>query len=220
MKARFAKKTKRNSSIFSFYFQPESKMNYIAGQFIELTLPFESNEPRGNKRWFTLSSSPAEEYLFITTRIYPKKSLFKENLTKLKKDDEVDISLPMGDFVLPKDTKSELIFIAIGIGITPFRSIMNYLKSENKKRNITLIFANKNSEDFIFDDLFSKAQISYIKHHGKLELADIKSYLPEINSKTIYLSGPERTVEKLYKNLLSNGIRPEKISVDYFHNYD
>lgn len=220
MKARFAKKTKRNSNIFSFYFQPESKMNYLAGQFIELTLPFESSELRGNKRWFTLSSSPGEEHLFITTRIFPEKSLFKENLTKLKEDDEVDISLPMGDFVLPKDAGSELVFLAIGIGITPFRSIVNYLEREDKKRNITLIFANKNPEDFIFDDLFSSAQISYIKHHGKLELANIKSYLSEINSKTIFLSGPERAVEKLYKNLLGDGIKPEKISVDYFHNYD
>lgn len=220
MKSRFVRKTKRNSNIFSFYFQPESKLNYIAGQFIELSLPFESKELRANKRWFTLSSSPGEEQLFITTRIYPKKSLFKEALSKLKKDEEVDISLPMGDFVLPKAADAELIFIAIGIGITPFRSIVNHLESKEIKRKITLIFANKNPEDFIFDDLFSKAKISYIKHHGKLELGDIKGYLPSVKSKTIFLSGPEKTVEKLYKDIIRDGIKPEKISVDYFHNYD
>lgn len=220
MKSRFIEKTKRNSNIFSFYFEPNSSFEYIAGQFIELTLPFESNELRGNKRWFTLSSSPGEKYLFITTRIYPEKSSFKESLSGLKKGQEVDISLPMGDFVLPKDPRQELTFIAIGIGITPFRSIVNYLVQENKKRKITLIFANKNKEDFIFDDLFSKAEISYIKHHGRLELHDLKSYLADLKSKTIYLSGPEKTVEKFYKDLLKDGLKPEKISVDYFHNYD
>jgi ferredoxin-NADP reductase len=220
MKARFVKRIKRNPTISSFYFQPETKMNYIAGQFIELTIPFKTEETRGNKRWFTLSSSPGEKYLFITTRIFSKKSLFKEKLAKMKTGQEVDIALPMGDFVLPKSTKAELVFIAIGIGITPFRSIVSHFLEEGNKRKITLIFANKNSEDFIFDELFSEAEISYIKHHGKLNLADIKSYIPGVKSKTIYLSGPERTVESLYKDLLSDGIRPEKISVDYFHNYD
>ncbi|HEX5797808.1 MAG TPA: FAD-dependent oxidoreductase [Candidatus Saccharimonadales bacterium] len=220
MKARFVKKVKRNSTISSFYFQPEAKMDYIAGQFIELALPFKTKEVRGNKRWFTLSSSPGEEYLFITTRVFTERSLFKKKLASMRPGQEVDIALPMGDFVLPKSKEADLIFIAIGIGITPFRSIVNHLAEEGKERKITLIFANKNSEDFIFDNLFSKAKISYIKHHGKLELADIKSYVTEIKSKTIYLSGPERTVESFYKDLLSDGIRPEKISVDYFHNYD
>lgn len=220
MKSYFVRKNRRNSNIFSFYFQPESKLNYIAGQFIELSLPFESKELRGNKRWFTLSSSPSEELLFITTRIYTKKSLFKENLANLKKGQEVDISLPMGDFVLPKNTEAELVFIAIGIGITPFRSIVNHLESKKIKRKITLIFANNNPEDFIFDDLFSEAKISFIKHHGILNIKDLKNYLPEIKRKVIFLSGPEKTVEKLYKNLIKDGIKPEKISVDYFHNYD
>ncbi len=220
MKARFKEKIKRGSNIFSFYFEPEQKLNYIAGQFIELTLPFKTDELRGNKRWFTLSSSPDEKYLFITTRIYPKKSHFKEALNSLEKGQEVDVSLPMGDFVLPKNAGEELVFIAIGIGITPYRSIVHYLPQEKKKRKITLIFANKDFEDFIFDDLFSSAEISYIKHHGKLDLTDVKSYIPSLGSKTIYLSGPERTVENLYKDLLADEIKPEHISVDYFHNYD
>ncbi len=220
MKARFKEKIKRGSNIFSFYFKPEQKLNYIAGQFIELTLPLKTTEPRGNKRWFTLSSSPDEKYLFITTRIYPERSLFKKGLFALKAGNEVDISLPMGDFVLPKNTEEELVFIAVGIGITPFRSIVHYLPQEKKNRKITLIFANKDSDDFIFDDLFSNAEISYIKHRRRLELKDIKSYIPGFGSKTIYLSGPERTVENLYKNLLDDGIRSERISVDYFHNYD
>lgn len=220
MKAHFIEKIKLSPDITSFYFLPETKLNYIAGQFIELTLPFESDELRGNKRWFSLSSSPDEKYLAITTRLFPKKSFFKENLVKLKTGEEVDISLPMGDFVLPKDTRQELIFIAVGIGITPLRSIINYLPNEKKLRDIKLIFASKNSADFIFDDILSKAKIGYIKHLGKLKLADLKSYLPDLKSKTIYLSGPEKTVEKLYKDILEGGVRPERISVDYFHNYD
>ena len=220
MRARFVKKIKRSPDIQSFYFEPDIKPNFIAGQFIELTLPFTSKGHRVNKRWFSLSLSPDEKYLAITTRLYANKSKFKQNLTSLKPGAEVDISQPMGDFVLPKDAEAELAFIAVGIGITPFRSIINYLPNEKGSRDITLVFASKNPDDFIFDELLSGAKIKYIKHIGTLGLDDVKNHLPELKLKTIFVSGPEKTVETLYKKLLDDGVKPESISVDYFHNYD
>ena len=219
MKAKFIKKIKQSSEIYSFYFEPSLQLNYIPGQFIELALPFETNGLRGNKHWFSLSSSPDEKYLAITTRVYKRESKYKKFLAELKPGDQVAISQPMGDFVLPKDNEIELVFVAVGIGITPFRSIINHLPHE-KPRKITLVFASKNPEDFIFDDLFSDSDIDYIKHDGQLDINRLRDYEPSLALKTIYVSGPEKTVEKFYKDLQASGIKPERISVDYFHNYD
>src|SRR5690606_27786597 len=131
-------------------FEPEIPIRYIAGQYIELFIPHSNPDKRKERRWFTLSSSPTEDLLAITTRlITPKKSSFKNALNNLRIGDEIKMLPPMGDFVLPKDESLPLIFVAKGIGVTPFRSMLKYLNDSHKKRSIKLIYVIDNSNDAI-----------------------------------------------------------------------
>src|SRR4051812_34213512 len=128
MKAIFDHSQPEAANITTFFFRPEKPVQYTAGQFTELYLPHNNPDKRGIKRWFTISSSPSEELLSITTKFTPEKgSSFKETLRKLVPGTEVHLEEPMGDFVLPKLIQTPLIFVAGGIGITPFHSILEWL---------------------------------------------------------------------------------------------
>src|ERR1035437_6534264 len=110
MKAVLTRRHHESDNIISFWFEPEKPMNYLAGQFIEINLPHPSSDDRGVKRWFTLSSSPSDAPLVsITTKFNDKSSSFKAALKNLKPGDMVDMSEPMGDFVLPKDPSIPLV---------------------------------------------------------------------------------------------------------------
>src|SRR4051812_27426879 len=91
------------ANIRTFFFKPESAVQYTAGQYIELTVPHDNPDERGTKHWFTLSSSPTDEFLTITTKFAgDKSSTFKKSLFGLEPGTKLHMSEPMGDFVLPK----------------------------------------------------------------------------------------------------------------------
>src|ERR1035438_226526 len=85
-----------SKTINSFWFDPERPLDYIAGQFIEMTIEHDEPDDRGIKRWFTVSSSPCDAPLIsITTKFSDPSSSFKKALHGLKKADQVTISDPM-----------------------------------------------------------------------------------------------------------------------------
>ena len=143
-------------NIYTFHFSPEYFQKYAAGQYIELVIPHDTPDKRGIKRWFTLSSSPTEQEYALTTKFSDSKaSTYKKALLALQAGGKVKMSSPMGDFVLPKDKNINLIFVAGGIGITPFRSMIKWLIDTEQKRQIHLIYAAKQRNQTIFTELFS-----------------------------------------------------------------
>ena len=155
MKVTYLAKKPTAKNIYTFLFKPGTKVRYIAGQSTELKIPHGNTDSRGNKRWFTLSSSPTDYMLSITTKFSDKNgSSFKKALLGLKPDTILDMAVPMGDFVLPKDASIPLFFVAGGIGCTPFHSIIKYLGNTNEQRDIQLLYAANELEEVAFTDLF------------------------------------------------------------------
>jgi ferredoxin-NADP reductase len=232
MKVTFVRKEEIAENIISFYFEPERSVHYTAGQFIELYLPHENPDKRGTKRWFTLSSSPHEEHLAITTNFSPETgSTFKKTLRSLKPGTVLDMASPMGDFVLPKDSSIPLLFVAGGIGCTPFRSIITDLQLTKEKCDITLIYAAQKLEKVAFrstfesylDDKF-KIVLTQPPHNwqgpeGYLTAEMIQNISQPGDNHYIYVSGPEPMVETLDKDLKSLGINKKHIFGDFFPNY-
>ncbi len=77
-KIKYIKKTKVSKDAWDLHFEKPNGFKYESGQFIEVELQQPSVDDRGQKRWFTLSSSPTEATLDITTRKLPKHSSFKD----------------------------------------------------------------------------------------------------------------------------------------------
>lgn len=218
------------ANITTFYFKPEKSAQYTAGQFAEWTLKHPKPDDRGIKRWFTISSSPTEELVTITTKFADKPSSFKQALRNLKPGDEILMSDPMGDFVLPKLIQTPLVFVAGGIGITPFHSILSWLNSVKEARPIKLIYAVNNEDEIVFDDLISNSEIdltivvsepsaAWGGERSQLNAEVILGLGTPTDDALVYVSGPEPMVEKLEKDLKQAGLRKQQFVGDFFPNY-
>ncbi len=221
MKAHFVKKQPEGEDITTFYFEPEQPIDFIAGQFIELRLPITSPDPRDTKRWFSISASPTEPFIAITTRIpTTSPSVFKRALQMLKVSDSIDISQAMGDFVLPKDHTIPLLFIAAGIGITPFRSITKWLIDSSDQRQVTILQAINKPGDAIFRDVFEAYDCKYTTLiSDRLTAKIIRSHIHS-NKTKLYIAGPEPMVEELSKAMIDSGYPASLVAGDYFPGYD
>jgi len=230
MKLNFSHKENIANNIWNFYFKPLDLVQFTPGQFIELEVTKDKMDDRGNKRWFTISSSPKDKYLTITTRIFDQSSTYKQFLMNLKKDDQLNFNGPMGDFVLPKIIETPLIFIAAGIGITPYLSMINYLYQIKESRSIHLFWALNNENDIIKNEALDQYDLKktlIISHPSEFWGGERGHLTPEMvldlesptNQTLYYISGPEKMVEDLsqkFKLLIKDDNR---IISDYFPGY-
>lgn len=219
------------ANITTFFFKPPQPIRYTAGQYIELTIPHEHPDNRGVKRWFTLSSAPDQEYVNITTKHAAEHgSSFKEALWALAPGTAVNMSDPMGDFVLPKLVQTPLIFVAGGIGITPFHSILEWLANTGETRPIRLIIGVRNEEEIIFQPTFDRANVhaaivvsnpspAWGGEQGNLSAELILGLEKPSEDALIYISGPEPMVEALNKQLKDAGVKPNQLVGDFFPGY-
>jgi ferredoxin-NADP reductase len=232
MKAAFDHSDQLTDNIRTFWFKPERELRYTAGQYTELTLTHENPDDRGNKRWFTLSSAPGGELVSITTKYAgdDKSSSFKKALFALEPDTEVDMAEAMGDFVLPKLAQVPLVFVAGGIGLTPFHSIFESLIASGEQRNIKFLYAVNNENDIIFQDVFEKAGVhatiivsnpseEWGGLRGQLDADTILGLEKPTDDTLIYLSGPEQMVEALEEDLQKHGVAKRQIVGDFFPGY-
>jgi ferredoxin-NADP reductase len=219
-------------NIRTFWFEPELPLDQISGQYIEMTLHHDKPDDRGEKRWFTLSSSPTDAPLVSITTIFAadKGSSFKQALAKLKPGDTLSISDPMGDFVLPKDSTIPLVFVAGGIGITPFHSIIKWLYDTKQARDISFIYSVATEHELVFQDLFEHygLQRHIIVGHpegtwdgatGQLSGKRILTLAKPSEDALIYISGPETMVESLDSQLARHGIAKSRLVGDFFPGY-
>src|SRR5262249_22659759 len=144
--------------VFSFKFDRTSTDNrhldYTAGQYCIVDLGTKQ-DPEGPTRSFTMASSPTEkDSILVTTRI--RDTLFKKKIESLDIGALVNISAPLGKFVLHEDSSKPAVFLSGGIGVTPFRSMIKSATDLNLPTKITMFDANRNQDNIIFRDEFDR----------------------------------------------------------------
>lgn len=219
-----------NVQSFSFKIDPE--INWKAGQFMRYIIDDPHPDERRNYRFFSISSAPFEKNITLTTRFAPLNgSSFKRDLRNLNIGDKIEATGPSGDFVVEDPDERSLsanksyVFIAGGIGITPFRSITLDLDHKNQPVNITLLYANR-TPDFIFKQELESVQkrhpefkIEYFVDPVRIDEAAINSALSTLNSPLFYISGPEPMVEVFEDMVYKMGVPKKLVKRDYFPGY-
>lgn len=210
---------KNDDECFSIIFEKPKGFNFYPGQYLDIKLPVE--DKFGDTRAFTISSSPTENFLMIT----PKKGIsnFKKYLELLKPGDIIESSHPAGTFTL--DETSPAVFIAGGIGITPFRSIIKYVVDQKIKTPITLVYSNSD-ENFLFKDELDNWQKTNPRLKIIYYISDILGRLQSLYpipyplNPIYYLAGGHGFVNDMEKILLELGIDETNIRYDRFDGYD
>lgn len=217
-----------------FVFKLNRPFAYKPGQYMEWTVAHKNPDNRGNRRYFTLASSPTEKDLRLGIKFYPKGSTYKQALGMSGPNDIIVASQLAGDFVLPTNPQEKLAFIAGGIGVTPFRSMIKYLTDINEKRSIIMLYSNNTVKDIAYTDVFNDAEkklgiktvytltdpksvpTNWKGETGFVNAKMIQKYVPDYAERAFYLSGPQVAVSAFEKALQELGVHQSKIKKDFF----
>ena len=226
---------KVSDRVYDYVFTPDRQLVYAAGQYMEWTLPSVKVDERGNRRTFTIASSPTEKEIHLGVKFSDPASSFKRSLRSLEPGAVIYAGQVAGDFTLPTDTKQKLCFIAGGIGITPFRSMLKYIADSDQSRDVVLLYFISNSQDAIYNDIFKQAIGSNIKvvtilsdkadrsswqgPTGSLSPELIKEHLSDATDRLFYISGPPGMVDGYKAILTKAGVPRSRIRTDHFSGY-
>ena len=210
-------------NVWAFRFRPSEPLTYTAGQFVQVELPHDQPDTEGTRRWFTNSAAPYEGILQITTRITG--STFKQALSMLATGSTglQLIGAPEGDFVW-QDSTLPVVFIAGGIGVTPFRSILKQRVHDRQPINVTLIY-NSRTPEVPFKDEFDEwaganPGFKILYDAGERLTAErLTALVPTLNQSLVYASGPEPMVEAVGADLKQHGLPETQLKQDFFPNY-
>ncbi|PIR96003.1 MAG: oxidoreductase [Candidatus Doudnabacteria bacterium CG10_big_fil_rev_8_21_14_0_10_42_18] len=236
LKLKLKQKLEIGRGIFEFVFLPNRALAFAPGQYLEWTLPHQKPDSRGNRRYFTVASSPTERELHIGVKIPEKASSFKSALKNLKAGDGLVAGQLAGDFVLPKDKTQKIAGVAGGIGITPFRSMVKHMLDKGEKRDFTIFYTCSDPSEFVFKDIFEQAKSLGVKVFyvitepknapanwagltGFLSAEKVKAACPDFVERRFFLSGPNVMVDAYKKLLTGMGVSRGNIITDYFPGY-
>jgi glycine betaine catabolism B len=231
---KFKERIKIGEGIYDFVFVPDRPLSFRPGQYLEWTLGHAKPDSRGNRRYFTIASSPTENEIRMGVKFTPNPSSFKQQLLALKPGDEIVASQLAGDFVLTGDKDQKMVFIAGGIGVTPFRSMVKYMLDRGEKRHAALLYSVKTEGELAYRKLFDEASdhiglktvyaltekdrapADWQGHKGFIDVDLVKKEIPDYDERVFYLSGPRSMVVAFEQMLGSLGIKRSRIKTDYF----
>lgn len=233
---RFIKKEKASlADAYSFYFE-KNDFSHIPGNYIRLIIDKDYEDERGKWRYFSVAAAPSEKNIMVTTRII--KSPFKKELMKLVEGEEVKAFGPLGKFLFHEEDTSPRVFIAGGIGITPFRPMV--IEAFNKKLTtpITLFASFSSVEEIVFKEDLEKIDqasdtiknVITITHPeeskewwngqtGRLNKDMIQKYIQDIHEPMYMIAGPEGFVDALSTVVREMGVAEDKIITETFPGY-
>lgn len=215
-------------------FQLKEPANFKSGQYIAVTLPH-LNYPdgQGQKRLFSINNDPSDNTIIqITTRL--SESGFKKTLNELPLESVVELGPIAGEFSLPENPTRPLAFIAGGIGITPFMSMLRHIIKEKLPYKITLIYSNRNQASAAYLDELQNYPLPPTAYRLILTMTDdpewtgekriidaqfIKDYFPRVNEQCYFVVGPPMMVNAVQRSLLEAGVGLENIKIENFTGY-
>jgi len=221
----------------AFQFEKPKDFVFKAGQYIDLSLsssrPGQSN---GLTHTFSIASSPSDEELLVTTRM--RNTVFKQALSILPIGTEVRIEGPMGSFSVHKNTARPAVFLAGGIGIAPFLSMLSYATGEKLRHPIFLFYANRYLEDaafmnalwkleranprFRFIPTFTRMDKNYRGWKGETGHISSEMLVTQIGilrGPIYYIAGPPTMVVATRRTLGEVGVDEDDIRTEEFAGY-
>jgi glycine betaine catabolism B len=132
----------------------DRSLNYTAGQYAYFDIGGVNNDPKGPVRHFTIASSPAEDFIMISTKI--RDTPYKKRLSSLEQGIKVKVRGPEGKFVLHTDHSKPAVFLSGGIGVTPFRSMIKYSTDKQLPTKIIMFDSNRDEANILYKEEFDE----------------------------------------------------------------
>lgn len=211
------------------------EFTFESGQNVDLTIDeLPESAPGGRKRTFSFASSPQHRGRFmIATRMRP--SVFKNTLRSMPIGSSLSAVGPNGNMVLHDDASRPAVMIAGGIGITPFRSMIEDAVLQHRPHRLTLLYSNRTKVQTAFlDELEAWAKAGRLTliptltdepagdwpyERGKIDEAFVRHHVPDRSTALFYLAGPDPMVMALRRLVLGLGVSRDQLRLEGFSGY-
>jgi len=222
----------------AFQFEKPNNFVFKAGQYIALTLSGSQPQlgpPDGMTHTFSIASSPCDEELVVTTRM--RNTAFKQAISSLQIGSPARIEGPMGSFSLHKNTARPAVFLAGGIGIAPFLSMLSHATKEKLRHPIVLFYANRHLEDAAFIDTLWKLERANPRFRfvptltrttnnngwkgktGHISSEMLVTHVGVLRGPIYYIAGPPTMVAASRRTLSEVGVDEDDVRTEEFAGY-
>ena len=215
-------------------FAVEGYPDYRPGAYFWVELPDRGHaDEKGLRRHISLVTSPTDAGVVgLATRL--RDSAFKRTLAELRAGDEVEVEEPKGSFLLPEDTDEEYVFVAGGIGITVFRSMLRYIADAGEPYRVTLVYSNRDRDSTAFLDelpeleeripglrvvLVMTDEPEWEGETRRLDADVLAELVGGLEGKTFLVAGPPAMAEAVAESLQAAGLPDERVLTDKFSGY-
>jgi ferredoxin-NADP reductase len=221
----------------ALHLEKPSGFEFRPGQSIDLTLinPPESDS-EGNSRAFSIASAPCEKDLLIATRI--RDTAFKRTMQALPTGTSLKVDGPFGYFTLHRSPTRAAVFLAGGIGITPFLSMVRQAAHDQLSQQLYLFYSNRRPEDAAFLEVLAQLTKTNSRFHfipsmsemekshrewtgetGPIDQEMLNRYLPALLGPMYYVAGPPAMVAAMRQMLATAGVDEDDIRTEEFSGY-
>ena len=221
----------------AFHLEKPAGFQFKPGQYIDLALisPSETDS-QGAVRAFSIASAPFEDELLVATRM--RDSAFKRVLSALPPGTELKLDGPMGSFTLHRNTAKAAVFLAGGIGITPFLSIVREAANQKLNHQLYLFYSNRRPEDapflaalqdlsqsnphFIFIPSMTEMERSkrnWLGERGFIDREMLVKHFCDLSGPIYYVAGPPAMVAAMQQMLAKAGVSEDDIRTEEFSGY-
>lgn len=237
----FTSKLKKKENLaegtMGFYFAKPAGLQFKPGQYMDLTLidPPET-DAEGNIRSLSIAAAPEDEYLLFATRM--RDTAFKRFLRSAAAGTEVKMEGPMGSFTLHNNSAKPAVFLAGGIGITPFSSIIRHAAHAKLPHKLYLFYSNRRPEDAAFMNILnemakansnfrfipsmselSKSAQTWNGESGFINRDMLARNLPSLQGPIYYIAGPPAMVTAMRQMLNAAGVDEDDVRTEEFSGY-
>lgn len=211
----------------AFRFTKPPGFAFKPGQAITLLLTDPPPEANSKQRIFSLVSAPFEAELVIATRMR-EGSAFKRALKHLPAGAKLQLKGPRGVMTLHEDRSHAAVFIAGGIGVTPFMSMLRQAAHDRLAQRLLLICSNRRPEDTPFLAELQGLALQYenfrmlarmTDQDGFVDAATIKSFVGDAAAPVYYLAGPPPMVDAMNGVLRGMGVGDADVQSEQFYGY-
>jgi ferredoxin-NADP reductase len=235
--ARLVRRETVAEGTMAFYFSKPSGFRHQAGQSLLVTLvdPPET-DGEGDARTFTIASAPHEDELMIATRM--RDTAFKRVLKTAPIGSAVKIDGPNGEMVLHDDAARPAVFLAGGIGITPFLAMARHAANGRLPHRIHLFYSNRRPEDAAFLPELQKLEQSNPNYRLIATMAEpeksahrwsgetgfirrdmLERHLRDLQHPVYYFAGPPQMTMAMQQMLAAIGIAEQSMRYEEFYGY-
>ena len=210
------------------------EVDYTPGQYFWVELPDRGyQDEKGLRRHISIVTSPTERgVLGLATRL--RDSAFKKTLAELEVGEEVEVEEPKGSFLLPEDTDRDYAFLAGGIGITVFRSMLRYIADEGLPYRIALVYSNRDRESAAFLDELEELEsripglrvvLTMTEDEGwtgetrRIDEAMLRDHLGNLSEYTFFVAGPPGMAKGVDAVLKEAGLAEDRVHTGSFAGY-